>query len=87
MKIKPGRRVRLSLKPSVGDPDLFVFGRRARSVRTTRPLRSSIRRGEATERVTVRNRRRGTRTIHVAVGFEKAKKLRIFNASYVLRAR
>jgi hypothetical protein len=87
VKIRPGRRVRLSLKPSVGDPDLFVFGRRARSVRTSRPLRSSIGSGKATERITVRNRRRGTRTIHVAVGFEKNKKLRIFNASYVLRAR
>jgi Subtilase family len=87
VKIPSGRRVRLSLRPSVGDPDLYVFGRRARSVRTSRPLRTSIRRGRAIERASVRNRGRRTRTIHVAVGFDADKKLELFNTSYVLRVR
>jgi hypothetical protein len=87
VRIPSGQRVRLSLNPSVGDPDLFVFGRRASSVREGRPLRSSIRHGEATERISVRNRGRGTRAIYVAVGFDADKKLRLYNTSYVLRAR
>jgi hypothetical protein len=87
VKIPSGRRLRLSLKPSVGDPDLFVLGRRARSVRAGRPLRSSVRRGTATERITLRNRARGTRRLYVAVGFHAGKKLKLLNAGYVLRAR
>jgi hypothetical protein len=40
LKLRPGRRVRLKLNPSVGDPDLFVFGPKARSVRSSRSLAS-----------------------------------------------
>ena len=70
VKIPAGRRVRLSLVPIVGDPDLFVFGSKARSVRKSGSLRSSSRRGDATERISVRNRGRRTRTFYVAVGFD-----------------
>ena len=87
VKVPAGRRVRLSLRPSVGDPDLYVFGAKARSVRRNRSLRSSSRRGKRTERIRVRNRGRGTRTIYVAVGFDSDKRVRLFNAGYKLRAR
>jgi hypothetical protein len=79
--------VRLSLQPAVGDPDLFVFGARARSVRRSSSLRSSSKTGDATERLTIRNRRGRTRTIYVAVGFNRRKEIKLFNTSYLLRAR
>ncbi len=87
VKVRAGRRVRLSLSPAVGDPDLFVFGRKARSVRRSRSLRSSTRGGDRTERVTIRNRGRRVRTYYAAVGFAADKEIELFNASYVLRAR
>jgi Subtilase family len=87
LKIPARDRVRLSLKPAVGDPDLFVYGARTRSVRRSRSLRSSSNTGDATERLTIRNRRDRTRTIYVAVGFNKRKDIKLFNTSYLLRAR
>ena len=87
VKIPARDRVRLSLAPAVGDPDLFVFGARARSVRRSSSLRSSSKTGDATERLTIRNRRRRTRTIYVAVGFNSRKDVTLFNTSYLLRAR
>ena len=79
--------MRLSLVPSVGDPDLFVFGSKTRSVRKSGSLRSSSKPGGATERISIRNKRPRTRTFYVAVGFNARKTLELFNASYVLRAR
>jgi len=87
VRVPAGRRLRLSLAPSAGDPDLFVFRSRARSVRGSRSLRRSIESGDATDRVSVRNRGRRTRTLYVAVGFHADKRLKLLNASYVLRAR
>ena len=87
VKLRAGRRVRLALAPQVGDPDLFVFGPRARSVRKSRSLRSSTRAGDATERLTIRNRGRRTRTYYVAVGFDSRKEIELYNTSYRLRAR
>ena len=79
--------MRLSLVPSVGDPDLFVFGPRRAACARAGSLRSSSQRGGATERISVRNRGRRTRTFYVAVGFNARKDVELFNASYVLRAR
>ena len=45
VKVRAGRKLRLTLKPSVGDPDLFVFGAKARSVRA--PAASASRRAAA----------------------------------------
>jgi hypothetical protein len=87
VKVRAHRRVRLSLRPKVGDPDLFVFGSKTRSVRRSRSLRSSSRRGKRTERLSLRNKRGRTRTFYVAVGFNARKTVKLFNASYVLRAR
>jgi len=86
VKIPARKRVRLSLVPVVGDPDLFVFGGATRSVRKSRSLRNSSKRA-GTERISVRNKGRGTRTIYVAVGFNADKDVELFNASYRLRAR
>ena len=87
VKLRAGRRVRLRLVPDVGDPDLFVFGPRARSVRKSSSLRSSSRGGDRTERLTIRNRGRRTRTYYVAIGFNSRKDLELYNTSYRLRAR
>jgi subtilisin family serine protease len=87
VKLRPGRRVRLALIPIAGDPDLFVFGPGARSVRDSRSLRSSSRRGRAIDRVRIRNRGRRTRTYYVAAGFDADKRVRLYNTSYRLRAR
>jgi hypothetical protein len=87
VKVRPGRKVTLSLKPSVGDPDLFVFNSKTRAVRSTRPVDVSARSGKRTDRVTVRNRGRKTTTFFAAVGFRTGKNLRLLNASYTLTAR
>ena len=85
VKLRPGQRLRLSLVPTTGDADLFVFGPRARSVRDSRSLRSSSRRGTAPERISIRNRAGRTRTFYVAVGFDADKRVELYNASYRLR--
>jgi hypothetical protein len=87
VKIPAHDRVRLALVPHAGDPDLFVFGSKTRSVRRSSSLRSSSKGGGATERLSVRNKGGGTKTIYVAVGFNARKKVTKFDASYVLRAR
>jgi hypothetical protein len=87
LRLRPGRRVRLKLNPAIGDPDLFVFGPRTGSVRSSRSLASSTRNGGANERLTVRNRGRRTRTFYAAVGFDSTKDVELFNTAYELRAR
>jgi len=84
----PGRkRVRLSLRSRLGDADLFVYAPRGRALETSRALTGSSRRGQATDRASVRNRGRRRRTLYVAVGFSEANPLRVVDANYVLRAR
>jgi hypothetical protein len=87
IKIRAGRRVRLALDPSFGDPDLLVFGPRTRSVHKSHSLFSSFKSGGATERLSVRNRGRRTRTFYAAVGFQSRKTPKILDATYVLRVR
>ena len=86
VKVRSGQRLRLRLVPTVGDPDLFVFDSKARSVRRSRSVARSTRRGKRTDRVSVRNHGRKTTTFYVAVGFRKGKSLDLLNASYTLRA-
>jgi hypothetical protein len=86
VKVRAGRKLRLRLQPSVGDPDLFVFGAKARSVRKTNSISRSTRSGQRTDTVTVRNRGRKTTTFYAAVGFNTRKRLSLLNASYTLRA-
>src|SRR5215218_3744455 len=85
IKVRARHRVRVSLSPSVGDPDLFVFGGKTRSVFRSRPVARSTRSGKRTDSVRVRNRGRKTTTFYVAVGFSERKQLRLLNASYTLR--
>jgi hypothetical protein len=85
IKVRGRHRVRLKLKPSVGDPDLFVFGPRAGSVSAT-AVRFSAKSGRKTDRVAIRNRSGRTRTYYAAIGFRGGKRLRLLNASYTLRA-
>ncbi len=87
VKVRAGRKLSLTLEPSVGDPDLFVFAGNARSVRNNRSVARSTRSGRRRDRVTVRNRGRRTTTFYVAVGFNNSKRLSLLNASYTLRAR
>jgi Subtilase family len=86
VKVRAGRKLRLRLQPSTGDPDLFVFGAKARSVRNSRSIVRSTRSGRRTDTVTVRNRGRRTTTFYAAVGFNTRKRLSLLNASYTLRA-
>jgi hypothetical protein len=85
IKVRAGRKVRLTLAPRVGDPDLFVFDSKARSVHKSRTAVRSTRSGKRTDRVTVRNRGRKTTTFYAAVGFSERKSLKLLNASYTLR--
>jgi hypothetical protein len=86
IKIRAGRRVRLVLQPTFGDPDLLVFGPRTRSVHKTHSLFSSSK-SRGAERLTIRNRGRRTRTLYAAVGFHSRKTPKILDATYVLRVR
>jgi hypothetical protein len=87
VKVRAGHKVRISLVPRVGDPDLFVFDSHANSVRKAGSVGRSTRSGKRTDSVTVRNRGRKTTTFYAAVGFHKGKRLQLLNASYTLRAR
>jgi hypothetical protein len=85
VKVRARHKVRVSLSPSVGDPDLFVFDGKARSVFRSRPVARSTRSGRRTDSATLRNRGRRTTTFYVAIGFSERKQLRLLNASYTLR--
>ncbi len=85
VKVRAGRTARISLAPRAGDPDLFVFGSKARSVRKSRSVARSTRSGRHTDSVTVRNGGRKTTTFYAAVGFSTRKDLKLLNASYTLR--
>jgi hypothetical protein len=87
IKVRPGRKARLSLAPSVGDTDLWVFNSKTRGVRGSRPVDVSSRGGKRTDRVTVRNRGRKTTTFYAAVGFREGKRLKLLNAAYTLAVR
>jgi hypothetical protein len=85
VKVGGPRRVHVRLKVRVGDPDLFLFGPRTRSVRTTGAIKSSSRGGHRTDRLSFRNASGRKRTFYVAVGFSARKRIKLFNTSYVLR--
>ncbi len=86
VKVRAGHRLRATLTPASGDPDLYVFDSHARSVFGKRPgpvAQSTHRRGR--DRATVRNRGGRTTTFYVAVGFDKRKDLKRLDARYTLR--
>ena len=83
LALPPGARVHIRLEPRAGDPDLIVFGGRARTVSSGGQLKRSHRRGRQTDGVTLRNRRSVTRHVYVGVGFTK----RATRARYALSVR
>jgi hypothetical protein len=70
LRIPPRSGVRIVLRPSAGDPDLWVLGARARSITSSLVLGHSDARGTGTEAVTVRNRTRRTATAYVLAGID-----------------
>jgi subtilisin family serine protease len=86
VKVRARHRVRLTLKPVFGDPDLFVFGPKARSVDKSDPIASSSRKGKRTDSLSIRNRSRRTRTFYAAVGFDSRKDVKLFDTGYTLFA-
>ena len=59
---------RIRVRPSVGDPDLFIFRSSASSIRVTGDIVARSRKGPLqTEAVTIRNRGRSARRFYVAV--------------------
>ena len=88
IKVRAGRRVRVTLEVAAGDPDVWVFDSRTRSAFRSRPVAGSTKRG-GRDRVSVRNRGSRTTTFYVAVGFseQKLRKGRLpgLDAAYALR--
>ena len=70
--------------PTLGDPDLFVFG--PTRAACARAARCAARRagGGAVERLSIRNRGRRTRTFYVAAGFDSDKDVELYNVGYRL---
>jgi hypothetical protein len=87
VKVRAGQKLRLRLRPTAGDPDLFVFDSHARSVHKADSIMRSSRSGKRVDRVAVRNRGRKTTTYYAVVGFRSNKRLKLLNAGYTLRAR
>jgi hypothetical protein len=84
--LRPGRRVRVSLIPDRGDPDLYLLSAKARTIADKRRLLGRSRKpGARTDAVTVGNRKRKTATIYVVVRFSATKKPRLADAGYTLK--
>jgi hypothetical protein len=83
----PGRsKLRITVTPTFGDPDLQVFSGTAKDLGEEDQLVASSRRdGTRTDRVLVRNRSRGARTAYVAVYVDTGS--RSLDAGYALRVR
>ena len=87
VKVRARRRVRLSLVPIVGDPDLFVFGSQG-AQRAQDALAAQLVRRGATERISVRNKRPPDAHVLRRRRLQRtASSVELFNASYALRAR
>jgi hypothetical protein len=84
VKVRRRSRVRVTAKPSFGNPILAGFRPGAKSLngRRTSTSRHS---GSHTERITLRNRSRRTRTFYVAVGVQRGG--RSLDAGYALTIR
>jgi subtilisin family serine protease len=67
VRMPPRSSLRVALVPAYGDPDLFAFDGSSRSLRAARLVASSVR-ARGTDRFTLTNRSRRTRTGYLAVG-------------------
>lgn len=78
--------LRITVKPSFGDPDMAVFSRSARDLGDgKRVLGSSSKSGSATDSVRVRNTGRATKTVYVGVAIDRS--ARSLDAGYTLTVR
>ena len=84
VKVRPHSRVRVTAKPTFGNPILAGFKPATKSLRGRR-TGTSRHSGTHTERITLRNRSRRTRTFYVAVGVQRGG--RSLDAGYVLTIR
>jgi hypothetical protein len=85
-KVRGHGRVRLQLKPLLGDPDLFVYSRRGRSIYSRRGLLGrSIRNGSRTDSLTIRNHSRRAAVDFVAIRITPS--VRTLDAAYRLTVR
>jgi subtilisin family serine protease len=84
VKLRRRSRVRVVVRPAFGDPLLAGFAPGSRSLRGRR-LATSRRKGSRTERITLRNRSRRTRTFFVAIGVQRGG--RSLDAGYRLTVR
>jgi len=88
IKVRARGRARISLRPVVGDPDLYVFRGNATTVVGKQGGRFGVARSRnragRTDAVTIRNRGRRGATYLVAVGFTGGKDLNLLNAGYEL---
>jgi hypothetical protein len=93
VRVRRGSTVRVIAKPVFGDPVLAAFSSGTKSLArcnrrrcTSSPrLATSRRKGSRTERITLRNRTRRTRTIYVALGPQSG--ARSLDAGYRLTIR
>jgi hypothetical protein len=84
VKVRPHSRVRVTARPTFGDPVLAGFRPGARSLRGHR-TGTSRHSGSHTERITLRNRSGRARTFYAAVGVQRGG--RSLDAGYVLTIR
>ena len=84
VKVRPHSRVRVTAKPTFGNPILAGFKPATKSLRGRR-TGTSRHSGTHTERITLRNRSRRTRTFYVAVGVQRGGRSLV--AGYVLTIR
>ncbi len=80
VRIRPHARVRVTARPAFGNPVLAGFAPGTRSVRR-KPLAVSHRRGDRTERITLRNRSGRARTFFVGLAVQRG---RVVDAGYRL---
>jgi hypothetical protein len=84
VSVPAGRKVRVSIKPVFGDPDLSVYGRAARGLGDSRDIVSSSRHsGHKGDGVTVRNSGRAARTYYARVFVHSG--ARRLDSAYVMR--
>jgi hypothetical protein len=86
IRLAPRSRVRVEVRPRLGDTDLAVFGPRARSTNSNRYLlRRSTNAGTRVDRVTVRNPSSRARTVYAQAYIDP--NVRTLNSSYRLTVR
>jgi subtilisin family serine protease len=82
IRLSPRSRVRVSIKPSQGDPDLYVFAGKAQAITSKRVLAKSKKRGLKTDSVSVRNTSGKAMSAYVVAVIDSS--VKTLNATYAL---